>query len=142
MFLNQINFMWRDLGRANGRRTALLLLLPYAVFVLLALGTVLRPTPIVADHAEFSGTGTRTIEQIHLRDSYRIAATITGQAGCSASLMIGGRYGFTLPSFPSDATTGRQQVATWDLTGVADGLYRIDVTATGCGPWTVTLDRE
>ena len=48
MFLNQINFMWRDLGRANGRRAAVLVLVPFVVFLALALPTILRATPVVA----------------------------------------------------------------------------------------------
>ena len=70
--------------------------------------------------------------------------SITGQAGCSYQVMVGGGpgigYGFGQFSFPSDATAG-QQLVTWSLQGLADGLYTIAVTAMGCGPWTVILDR-
>jgi hypothetical protein len=37
MFLNQIHYMWRHLGRAKGFRVALLLIGPLAVFAVLAL---------------------------------------------------------------------------------------------------------
>jgi hypothetical protein len=140
MFLNQINLMWRDLGRANGRRAALLLLGPAVVLVVLALPTALRETPVVAEHAEFSGTGSRTGPQIHLRDSYRVTVTTTGGA-CSLQMMVGPR-GFTTAPFPSDAAGSRTWVQRWDLVGVEDGLYRIAVTATHCDPWTVALNRE
>ncbi len=139
MFLNQINFMWRDLGRANGRRAALLLLGPAVVFVVLALPTALSG-PAVAEHAEFSGTASRTGPQIHLRDSYQITATTTGEA-CSLAVMIG-PWGFTPAPFPSDATGSRTWVLKSDIIDVQDGLYRIAVTATRCGPWTVILDRS
>jgi hypothetical protein len=37
MFLNQIHYMWRDIGLANGLRAALLLIGPLGVFGILAL---------------------------------------------------------------------------------------------------------
>lgn len=37
MFLNQIHYMLRDLGRAKGFRAAMLLIGPLAVFAVLAL---------------------------------------------------------------------------------------------------------
>jgi hypothetical protein len=140
MFLNQVNFMWRDLGRANGRRAALLLLGPFVVFVFLALPAATREIPVVAEHAELSGTDSRTGPQIHLRDSYRVTVTTTGGA-CSFDVGIGG-WGFTTAPFPSDATGSRTWVQKMDLVDVQDGLYRIAVTATRCGPWTVILDRQ
>lgn len=140
MFLNQVNFLWRDLGRADGRKAALLLAAPFLVFVVLALPAAIREKPVVAEHAELSGTGSSTGPQVHLRDSYRITITISGQADCSSSVMIGSD-GFTPPTFPPDATTSQKQVATWDMSDLQDGLYTIGMSATGCGPWTVTLDR-
>jgi hypothetical protein len=140
VFLSQVNFLWRDLGRANGRRAALLLLAPFAVFAVLALPTALRETPAVAEHAEFSGTDSRTGPEIHLRDSYRVTVTISGQAGCSSSVTIG-PWGFALPSLPTGEATSQPSVEKADMIDVHDGLYRIDMTATRCGPWTVILDR-
>lgn len=139
MFLNQINFLWRDLGRANGRRAALLLLGPILVFVVLALPAAMRDVPVVAEHAELSGTDSRTGPQIHLRDSYQVTVTTTGEA-CALAVTIG-PWGFTTAPFPSDATGSRTWVEKSDLVGVQDGLYRVAVTATRCGPWTVILDR-
>ncbi len=141
MFLNQVNFMWRDLGRANGRRAAVLVLTPFIVLLALALPTMLRAIPAVAEHAELSGTGNSTGPEVHLRDSYQIAVTVTGQAGCASDVMIGGRYGFTPDAFPSDAAVSQTRVSKADITGIEDGMYRIAVTAPLCGPWTVTLDR-
>jgi hypothetical protein len=37
MFLNQIHYMWRDIGRASGLRAVLLLIGPLGVFGILAL---------------------------------------------------------------------------------------------------------
>ena len=144
MFLNQVHFMWRDLGRASGRRAALLLLGPFAILVALALPTSLGASP-VASHAELSGTGSRTGPQIHLRDSYQMTLSITGKSGCTYAVMIGGSsigYGFGTFSFPSGSTASRQRVSTWDLPDLPDGLYTIDATTTGCGNWAVSLDRS
>ena len=141
MFLNQVNFMWRDLGRANGRRAAVLVLAPLVVLLALALPTMLRATPAVAEHVELSGTGSSTGPEIHLRDGYQITVTVTGQAGCATDVMIGGRYGFRPDPFPSDAATSRTRVSKADITGIEDGMYRIAMTTTQCGPWMVTLDK-
>lgn len=96
MFLNQVHYLWRDLGRAKALWAALLLIGPLAVFVVLALPAALR-TPVVAEHAELSGTGSGTGPQIHLRDSYQVTVTTTGGA-CSIQVMIG-PWGFT-PALP------------------------------------------
>jgi hypothetical protein len=141
MFLNQVNFMWRDLGHATGRRAAALVLAPLVVFLALALPAILRATPVVAEHVELSGTGSSTGPEVHLRDSYQVTVTVTGQAGCVSDVMIGGRYGFTPEPFPSDATASQTRVSKADITGIEDGMYRVAMTATQCGPWTVTLDR-
>jgi hypothetical protein len=142
MFLNQVNYLWRDLGWANGRRAALLVGAPLALIVLLALPTVLS-TPPVANHAELSGSGTLTGPQIHLHDSYAVTISISGQAGCAYRVAIGGS-GYQSDaqehSFPSWATTSQQRASTWSV-DLPDGQYAITTTATGCGPWTVSLDR-
>ena len=143
MFLNQIHFMWRDLGRTGGGRTALLLLGPLVVFALLALPTALSAAPVI-DHTELSGAGSRTGPQVHLRDSYQMTISITGQASCTYQVDVstaGLGYGFGESSFPSDAAVGQQQVSTGSLPDLADRLYAIATTATGCGEWTVSLDR-
>jgi hypothetical protein len=95
----------------------------------------------VAEHVELSGTGSSTGPEIHLRDSYTVTVTVTGQAGCSSDVMIGGRYGFTPDPFPSDAAASQTRVAKADITGIEDGMYRIAMTAPQCGPWTVIPDR-
>lgn len=143
MFLNQIHYLWRDLGRAKGRRAALLLLGPLAVIAVLALPAALSAAP-VTDHTDLSGTGSLTGPQIHLRDSYEMAISMTGQAGCSYRVMVDGAgsgHGFGQFSFPSDATASQQRVSTGSLPDLTDGVYTIATTATGCGQWTVSLDR-
>ena len=62
---------------ATERNAALLPIGPLAIFVVVALPAALR-TPVVAEHAEFSGPGSRTGPQIHHRDSYRVTVTATG----------------------------------------------------------------
>jgi hypothetical protein len=145
MFLNQIHLAWRDLGRPGGRWVALFLLGPIVVFALLALPVALRATPGVADRADLSGSGDLIGPQLHLHGSYQMTVTITGQAGCTyqADLYPVGstpEYGLS-DSFPSDAAASRTQVSRGNLPDVADGLYSIALTTTGCGPWTVRLDR-
>jgi hypothetical protein len=144
MFLNQIHFMWRDLGRGGGRLVALLVLGPMVAFVVLALPAMLSAAP-VTDHTALSGTGSRVGPQVHLRDSYQVTISITGQAGCTYQVMVNGSgigYGFGEFSFPSDATASQEQVTTESLPDLADGLYTVTTTASGCGPWTVDLDRS
>jgi hypothetical protein len=143
MFLNQVHFAWRDFGRPNGRRAALLLLAPLVLIALLLLPAVLA-TPPVTDHAALSGTGSSTGPELHLRGSYAVTISISGQAGCAYQVGIadsGYAYGAEQYSFPSWATTSQQRVSTWSVPDLADGQYTINTTATGCGPWTVTLDR-
>ena len=70
MFLNQVNYLWRDLGWASGRRAALLLIGPLALMALLVIPAALGAPPI-ATHVELSGTGTRTGPEAHLGGSSR-----------------------------------------------------------------------
>ncbi len=139
MFLNQVHLAWRDFGRPNGRRAALLLLAPLVLIALLLLPAVLA-TPPVADHAALSGTDSSTGPELHLRGSYRLTLSITGQAGCTYGVSVG-PFGVGELSFPAENTTSQQRVSTWSVPDLADGQYTINTTATGCGPWTVTLDR-
>jgi hypothetical protein len=139
MFLNQVHFAWRDFGRPNGRRAALLLLAPLALIALLLLPAVLAMPP-VADHAALSGTDSSTGPELHLRGSYRLTLSITGQAGCTYGISVG-PFGVGELSFPAEDATSAQQRSTWDVPDLSDGMYTIAMTATGCGPWTVTVDR-
>lgn len=142
MFLNQASYMWRDLGRVNPTRSLLLMLLPALLFVILALPAGLSQGP-VADHTHLSGTGSSTSAQIHLGGSYRMTVAVVPQLGCSFDASVNGtgpRYGLGSPDFSSGIWTDRHQVTNTQVTDVQDGLYSI-ISATGCGPWTVTLDR-
>ncbi len=143
MFLNPVNYLWRDLGRASGRQVVLLVIGPLALMVLLVVPTVLSAPP-VATHVELSGTGTRTGPEEHLGGSYQLTFSITGTAGCTYQLGIGGTgsgWGLGEYSFPSGSTQSREQVWRENVPDLTDGRYAISTVATGCGPWTVTLDR-
>ena len=138
MFLNQVHFAWRDFSRPNGRQSALLLLGPLALIALLLLPTALAMPP-VADHAALLGTDSSTGPEIHLRGSYRMTLSITRQAGCTYGVSVG-PFGAG-DSFAAGDTASAQRRSTWDVPDLSDGMYAISTTATGCGPWTVTLDR-
>ncbi len=140
MFLTQVNYMWRDLGHGNGRRAALLVLAPWLLFVVLALPTALA-MPALAWHAELAGTGTSVGPELHLSDNYKMTITITGRAGCVYAANVG-PIGFSPDPFPSYATVDEQRVVATEIGSIPDGMYRIAMTATGCGAWTVALDRS
>ncbi len=141
MFLTQVNYLWRDLGHGNGRRAALLVLAPWLLFAALALPTALGARPAIAGHAELSGTDASIGPEIHLSDSYRLTVTMPAKAGCSYEAAVV-PYGFPLNSDASGAQLRGTAASTLAVTGLQDGLYRISMTATGCGAWTVALDRS
>ena len=143
MFLNQVHFLWPDLGRAGLRRAAALLAGPLLILAVLVLPTALSMPP-VTNHTELSGMGDSTGQQIHLGGSYQLTVGVVPRTGCSYLVHVDASHsGFTLglPDFTSGVWTGDHQVTNESVIDAPDGMYAIRVDATGCGPWMVTLDR-